>query len=404
MESKQPLSCKLQVRADGGSWRDPQSVAAMEDLHLGGIEKPGVVTIGGLKADTRYEYRMLDESGRVLQGFHDQSFRTPPTDGTAYDLRVAFGSCAGEWGTDSSQPIFKSIDAQRPDVFLWLGDNTYFTLAEREWEDPRMMSKRWSIARAKPNLQALLAHTVHFAIWDDHDYGPNDSDSTYVHRDESKRMFQRYWPNPMSGLDADDGIYFNFTLGRVEFFMLDTRYERSPNHSPAGPQKVILSPGQWRWLERGLSQSRADFKVVASGMQILSDYHRFETWNLFPSERSRLLDFIAANKIGGVFFISGDRHTGEALRQPVEGSYDLFEFTSSPLAAGIGEATPDAQAPQRIVGTLAAQENFALLDFHFPPSGSPSSSDGPVLSFRLHDVYGRPLGRQVVLRLSELQP
>jgi hypothetical protein len=117
-----------------------------------------------------------------------------------------------------------------------------------------------------------------------------------------------------------------------------------------------------------------------------------------------LLDFIREQSIGGVLFVSGDRHIGEALRVPNQGSYPLVEFTSSPLAAGLGETQPDAEVPQRIGGTLAAVENFAVLDFHFPLPSSPDFRTGPVLSFRLHDVYGRPIGRQVVLRLSELQP
>jgi hypothetical protein len=58
---------------------------------------------------------------------------------------------------------------------------------------------------------------------------------------------------------------------------------------------------------------------------------------------------------------------------------------------------PDGQVSERIPGTLAAKENFGILDFHFQGSH-------PELSFRLHDVYGEPLGRKVVLRLDQLQP
>ena len=36
--------------------------------------------------------------------------------------RIAFGSCAHQ---DKPQPIWKSIAAAKPDVFLFLGDNIY---------------------------------------------------------------------------------------------------------------------------------------------------------------------------------------------------------------------------------------------------------------------------------------
>ncbi|MDP7062208.1 MAG: alkaline phosphatase D family protein [Planctomycetota bacterium] len=404
-EARQAATYEIQVRNldRNGPWLPAQGPLGKASLDLRGSEGRGSCQLTGLAADTAYAYRLVPKVGRALPDLHGQYFHTPAADGQAYDFRVAFGSCAGEWGMDASQPVFTAIDTKHPDLFLWLGDNVYFIHPDREWENPELMEKRWRHSRAKASLQPLLNHTAHYAIWDDHDYGPDNSDRSYALRKVSKSLFNRYWANPASGQSENDGIYFSFTFGRVEFFMLDTRYERAPNERPESPEKVILSDVQWQWLEQGLKNSKADFKVVASGMQILSDYHRFETWNLFPSQRARLLDFIREQRISGVFFLSGDRHIGEALREP-NGGYDLVEFTSSPLAAGIGETLPDRQVPQRIAGTLAAVENFGLLDFRFPAPGSSDFAEGPALTFRLYDVYGKPLGRQVVLRLSELQP
>ncbi len=405
-EGNRPAEYQIELRSlsPKGRWYKAKGVnGGGSMLDLSGTKKRGACQLTGLTSDTDYEYRLVRKDGRVLPDHHGQHFHTPAADGSAYDFRVVFGSCAGEWGIDPTQPVFAAIDSKQPDIFLWLGDNVYFINPDREWEDPQLMEKRWQRSRAMPSLQSLLTHTAHYATWDDHDFGPDNSDRTYPLRDTSKALFNQYWANPASGQSEEDGIYFSFTFGRVEFFMLDTRYARTPNNAPDGPDKVILSDAQWQWLEDGLKESKADFKVVASGMQILSDYHRFETWNLFPQQRSRLLHFIREEQVGGVFFLSGDRHIGEALREP-NGAYDLVEFTSSPLAAGIGEAQPDNQVAQRIAGTLAAVENFGMLDFHFPQPGSPDFSEGPVLTFRLHDVYGKPLGRQVVLRLSELHP
>jgi alkaline phosphatase D len=405
-EASQAVTYQVQVRRTDipSEWCQAGGPNVRSALRLNTAGHRGAVRLDGLRPNTPYAYRLLTADGNALPDLHGQTFRTAPVEGTPQDFRVAFGSCAGEWGENPSQPIFQAIDAQAPDLFLWLGDNTYFTVPGREWESPNLMEQRWSRSRAMASLQPMLAHTAQYAIWDDHDFGPNDSDRTYPLRDVAKDLFQSYWPNPAAGLSAEDGIFFRFTFGRVEFFMLDTRYARSPNDSPNGPDKVILSAAQWRWLEQGLRSSTADFKVIASGMQILSDYHPFETWNLFPHERARLLDFIRDEKVSGVFFISGDRHIGEALRVPQQGSYALVEFTSSPLAAGLGETQPDAKVPQRIPGTLAAVENFAVLDFHFAPPGAVGEDRGAALSFRLYNVYGEPLGNQVVLRLSQLQP
>lgn len=365
-------------------------------LQMDGRRLYGQCQITGLEADTTYRYRLV-KNGRALRGMHEQSFRTHPKKGDAFSFRVAFGSCAGDWGANPSQPIFRAVERMKPDAFLWLGDNVYYGLEGEEWNDPAAMEARWKTQRAMPSLQALLANTPHYAVWDDHDYGPNNSDKTYPLRDFSLDLFTSYWPNPAAGLSGPDGVFFRFQIGTVEFFMLDVRYDRTPLDAASAHPKVILSDAQWKWLEDGLQSSTADFKVIASGMQVLSTYHRFETWNLYPEERTRLLDFLADHSIAGTFMMSGDRHIGEALRFERNGTYPLIEFTSSPLAAGIGEAAPDEQVGERIQGTLAAEENFGILDFHFQGSH-------PELSFRLHDVYGEPIGREVVLRLDELQP
>jgi len=365
-------------------------------LQMDGRRLYGQCQLTGLQADTTYHYRLLKE-GRALRGLNEQSFRTLAQDGKAFSFRVAFGSCAGDWGVDATQPIFRAIHSMQPDAFLWLGDNVYYGLHEKEWEDPAAMEERWKLQRAMPSLQPLLARTPQYAIWDDHDYGPNDSDKSYPLRDFSLDLFTSYWPNPAAGLEGPDGVFFRFQIGPVDFFMLDTRYDRDPLKRATQKPKALLSDTQWKWLEDGLRESTADFKVIASGMQVLSTYHRFETWNRYEEERDRLLNFLTTESISGVFLISGDRHIGEALRIEREGTYPLVEFTSSPLAAGIGEAAPDGQVSQRIPGTLAVTENFGILDFHF-------QGTHPELSFRLHDVYGDPLGREVVLRLDELQP
>jgi len=405
-EATGPVDYRLQVRiaASNERWRAAKVGSASSILDLTDAGFRGVARITGLRPNTRYTYRLLDRRGHPLPDVHGQYFQTAPVDGTPDDFTVAFGSCAGESGIDPTQPIFLAIDALQPDLFLWLGDNTYFTVADSEWENPQLMEQRWSSARAISNLQPLLAHTPQYATWDDHDYGSNDADSTFLLRADAKRLFEEYWPNPAAGLSSTDGIFFKFTWGRVEFFFLDTRYGRSPNDAQDGAEKVMLSATQWQWLEQGLQSSNADFKVVVSSIQVLSTYHRFETWNMFPQQRARLIDFIGHKKVSGVFFLSGDRHIGEALRELGPSSYPLVEFTSSPLAAGLGTAQADSEVPQRIADTLATVENFGVLQFHFPAPGAADFSAGPVLSFRLHDVYGNPLGSQVVLRLSALQP
>ena len=46
-------------------------------------------------------------------------------------------------------------------------------------------------------------------------------------------------------------------------------------------------------------------------MQLLAEYHAYESWAMFDSEKQRLLNYVNDNKINGVVLLSGDRHIGE---------------------------------------------------------------------------------------------
>jgi len=213
---------------------------------------------------------------------------------------------------------------------------------------------------------------------------------------ESLRLFDSYWANPAAGGQGEDGVYFSLVYGGVEFFFLDTRFDRSPVQWQPAHSRQLLSPEQWAWLEQGLRQSQAEFKVVISGMQILADYHRFESWRLYPSDRQRLFEFLAQERIPGVLFLSGDRHIGEILRREEVLSYPLYEFTASPLAAGIGESTPDSQAPERLPRSEIQVEHFAMLRFF-------RGETGLTLRYEAFDREGLPVGIALSLDLEELQ-
>jgi alkaline phosphatase D len=243
-------------------------------------------------------------------------------------------------------------------------------------------------------LQELLSSTAHAAIWDDHDYGPNDSDKTYFLREESYALYKSYWPNPSFG-STNDGVYHVLHLNGVDVFMLDTRYHRQPNKLDI-ENKQLLGEGQWRWLQNELLASTADFKLIVSGMQVIADYHPYETWKMFPSERQRLLDFLNEQHINGVVLLSGDRHTGEILRDEKVLDYPLVEFTSSPLAAGVGGSTADSIAIRRVPGSEITAEHFSMLDFDF-------SGDDPSMSYSAMGQHGNKLGLTYTLRASQLK-
>ncbi len=288
---------------------------------------------------------------------------------------VAAGSCAyvNEPPYDrpgkpygSNYQIFTKINDQKPDLMLWLGDNVYYR--EVDWFTRTGMIHRNTQARSLPELQPLLASASHFAIWDDHDYGPNDSDGTFVHKDMAYEVFQNFWGNPSFGVQGRKGCTTMFQYNDVEFFLLDDRYFRTPNDCSECPNRSMLGKEQLDWMCGALAASRAPFKMVAVGGQVLTTSKSGETFsNLYPEERAYILDFIEKEKIKGVVFLTGDRHFTELSLVKNKAGISVYDLTASPFTSGtFADAATKELNDNRVEGTVVTVHNFATLHFSGP--------------------------------------
>jgi len=288
----------------------------------------------------------------------------------ARDVTIAIGSCfflaAAEapWNASTyggGYEIFDAIADKAPDVMLWLGDNLYFQTLDEF--DPVSMAARYRRQRAHPALARLLVAAPQLAIWDDHDYGPNDADMSYGLKGESLALFRRYWANPSYGLPDAAGIFGRARIGDVDLFLLDDRWYRSANKLIDEPGKTMFGPQQLAWLRNALVYSRATLKLVASGSQLWNRANRFEGLNHYSHEQKALADWLLAQRVEGVMFATGDRHFTELLRIARPGAYPLYEFTSSPLTSRPW-ANPDAAERDNqdvVPGTLVGKRQFGLI-------------------------------------------
>jgi alkaline phosphatase D len=113
------------------------------------------------------------------------------------------------------------------------------------------------------------------------------------------------------------------------------------------------------WLKNALLQSKATFKIIAVGSQVLNPYNQFECFRQYASEYRDLMDFLQAQAIPGVLFFSGDRHHSEVIRTERPGSYPLFDVTISPYTSGVARVKgSELNNPYRMEGTLVEAQNF----------------------------------------------
>ena len=331
----------------------------------------GHIALENLEPGTRYSYRILLDNKPVNKRVYQVStqalwqWRTDPP-----DSKILLGSCAYINEEQYDRPkntygggyeIFASMAAAKPDLTLWMGDNVYFR--EVDYDSASGMAYRYKHDRALPELQALLNTGSHAAIWDDHDYGPNDANSSFMLKADSLALFKRYWGNPSYGLPDMRGIFTIVHHNDADFFMLDDRWYRDNDHMPDSENKSMFGERQMNWLKNALLNSTANFKIIVGGNQFLNDQNRWEGWLNFPAERKMFLAWLAAAKVNGVMFASGDRHQTELFRLNRQDNYPLYELTCSPLTAGTHSLDSEQNNSMRVPGTLVGERNFCSMEF-----------------------------------------
>jgi alkaline phosphatase D len=267
---------------------------------------------------------------------------------------------------------------------LWLGDNVY--LREPDWGTWSGFLHRYTHMRSAPELQRLLRSTHHYAIWDDHDFGPNDADGSFVGAAMAQRAFDLFWPNPEGRAPGVGGITTQFSYADVDFFLLDDRTFRVPPKVRTAAL-TLLGEAQIDWLIRALRYSDATFKVVALGGQFLNPGEVFENYATFPAERQRLLDRLDQEGFKNVVFLTGDRHHTVLSSLKLKGGATVLDLTVSPLTSGVH--SPKEENTLAVEGTLVEQRNFATLNFR----GAKGARE---LVITVRDSEGKPLWERVI--------
>ncbi len=351
--------------------------------------------VDGLEPDTLYHWspRVDGKPDKYLRGLPPFTLRTAPAGPARF--RVAFGSCS-RIQADGEQSIWRHVDAARPDLFFWLGDNIY-----GDTVDPMVLAEEYRRQRDVPSLQALLRSVPQLATWDDHDFGLNNTCGTENPiREMALRVHDLYWANPGLGLPDVPGLFCSFPYGGVDFFVLDGRYHRSPNDAPDGPEKTMLGAGQLAWLKQGLAASEAPFKVLISGSGwSCAKGMGGDAWSSFLHERDALFDWITAEKIEGVVLLSGDTHVAELNCIPwsERGGYDFYDLVSSPLAQEPETSWLSRRPELRIRPVYASSANFGRIDFDL-------TRDDPTLTYQVVGIDGRDVWQPLTLRASDLRP
>ena len=174
------------------------------------------------------------------------------------------------------------------------------------------------------------------AIWDDHEVANNSyvtgaqnhqpEEGDYEKRKAAARQAYYEWlPIRETGKH-----YRSFSFGPLaDLWMLDERLEGrtvqpANMNDPAyqSDDATMLGAEQLSWLENGLKNSSANWKVIGNqvifaDVELSAVYPRMprnlDSWDGYPKEKQKLKSFVLDNKINDIVFLAGDTHSSWAI-------------------------------------------------------------------------------------------
>lgn len=348
---------ELQIPIKGGWTRIERLEFGVSKFHL-----------NKLTPNTKYDYTIISGSDTI-----NRSFRTLPKYYKTSFNKFSFtiGSCFyvndprydvtnTPYGKDLS--ILNSIAKTKSEFFIWGGDAVYYK--NPDLINQSSMVDRFVYTRKKSETKSFLQQSEHYFIWDDHDFGPNNSNTYFEGKDASLKAFINQTANPYYGTDSISGNFYSFQKHNVKFICLDNRTYRTIDTTV---NSIYLGDQQLNWLYGELKNSTADFNIIIGGSQF-SNFKTLPEAMCLSEEWNQLKDFISKEKIEGVVFMSGDRHFSEVLKTTDSNHYPLYEFTCSPVTskafdlATVPEFANEINNPLRI-GERITINNYAQVKF-----------------------------------------
>ena len=143
--------------------------------------------------------------------------------------RLAFGSCNKAWAL---QRIWGAVRKKAPQVWLWTGDAVYVG-----GDQPCNLADAYRAQHQQAGYRELLAEDVIIdGVYDDHDYGGNDSGRHCPWRLNAQQLFLDFiQADRDSARRTRRGVFSSYLFGdtlrskRTRVILLDTRYHRD-NH------------------------------------------------------------------------------------------------------------------------------------------------------------------------------
>ena len=308
----------------------------------------GAITFTGLSNSTLYNVEVEFSSARnsppslrYCFGHCTGTFRTFPANETCSSFTFLLGSCnlhslglIANPDRAFEELLLRSNEANA-EFMIHCGDQIYYDIPG-PYKPPDIDEYRekyhdaWSDSRP---TRRFLTQLPHYMTMDDHEITDNfDNDKTHSakrFRDTAMAVYREFVHIRQPNSYGRQALYYSFTRGQVEFFVLDCRTER---HSSSGK---MIGTRQMSVFKRWLTTNKEKLKFVVTSVPFVGEVRSGgDKWNAsdFRQQREEIIEHIDENKIDKLVFLTGDMHNSyHATLNIGEDPLVIHELMSSPI-------------------------------------------------------------------------
>ena len=259
------------------------------------------ITLNNLEPETKYFYQLelngekLEQSKGEFQTFSDG----------AKSFKFAFGNSLKSESDRSG--LRASIDE---DILFFLntGDIHY---DNNNTPDIDLFRNSYQKALQRNDMKYMGKRTPFVFVWDDHDYGDNNSDKTAPGRLQSGQAYRESIPHyPLITSENNGAIYQAFTVNDTRIVLTDLRSMRDPNSQTDNEDKTMMGEEQLTWFKNEIRESSSEYSLViwVSSVPYTAE-NRQDSWAGFSYERQVIANYIKEQDINNLMIISGDAHS-----------------------------------------------------------------------------------------------
>ncbi len=311
-----------------------------------------------LSAEDKYSLIVLNLADQTPLDKRD--FRTLDT--TPENLRFAMCSCMDEG--QHRPEIWQNLVKQNPQVVFFIGDHVYADSgAPSTGANPAHLWKRFCDARMTLEIFFSEKLIPIIAVWDDHDFGLNDSHSeNYPFIKESQENFNSFFAQEEKYCDflvRGPGVSTAFQYKSQLVLLLDDRSFRKPKGSK--DPDAHWGKKQVNWMFDLMNKQNGPTWFI-NGSQIVPAIFWKESVSGDHGQQFKSLIAGIKNLSSKVIFASGDVHYTEISKIEKEMlGYQTYEITSSSMHSLNFPGAPDVVPnKRRIAGT--GKRNYVLID------------------------------------------